>query len=255
MALRLLTVVFLVSLTAAAELPDMSAMHAKCYSLLHGMSSSAYSKTELAMICRSMLPMEACSEFAKELGEKPWSPSTIGRTCGRWEEQWADRALQMSDRELQDSVQEWQAQVDDIMKKKTAVGVCNSPEDKPTKLEDCTVQKNEEFPKYTKELNDALQGKYKAMQSGAGEKAEEAKKQAEEKVEEVKEQVGATRLHSKTRPVLGMSSGFPTVAGLAGASLVVMVLAFVAASRRARNGAVRVDSETHCTTDAEMLVQ
>jgi len=163
MASRLLGLLALFALAAASpdEFPDtaaMASMHANCYSLLTGMGRSSYSKTELQMICRAQLPMDVCRAAANELGEKPWSPATIGRTCGKWEEQWTERALLMTPEERELEMTNWQAQMDEITRKKAALGICSGKS-----LNECVDYKKEEYPKYHQQFNEAYKNKRKCF--------------------------------------------------------------------------------------------
>jgi predicted outer membrane protein len=175
MASRLLGLLALFALAAASpdEFPDtaaMAAIHANCYSLLTGMGRSSYSKTELSMICRAQLPTEVCRAASNELGEKPWSPATIGRTCGKWEEQWTERALLMTPEERELEQVDWQAKIDEITRKKAAVGICTGKS-----VNECASYKAEEYPKYTKQLNEAYKQKHKAWEEASlGPGAEDA---------------------------------------------------------------------------------
>jgi hypothetical protein len=168
MAPGFLGLLALASLAAASpdEFPDtaaMAGMHANCYSLLTGMGRSSYSEAELSMICRARLPMEVCRAAANELGEKPWSPATIGRTCGKWDEQWTERALLMTPEERQLYQKDWQAKINDVVKKKAYVGwECPQRQTGPDPVDQCTKYKNEEYPKLTAELNEVYKQKTEA---------------------------------------------------------------------------------------------
>jgi len=165
MASGLVGLLALASLAAASpdEFPDataMAAMHANCYSLLTGMGRSSYSKTELSMICRAQLPMEVCHAAASELGEKPWGPATIGRTCGKWQEQWTERVLLMTpeDREMEQI--DWQANLDEITRKKAALGICTGKT-----VNECASYKQTEYPKYTQQMNEVYKKKRTAWEN------------------------------------------------------------------------------------------
>lgn len=157
MAQRFLCAFAVAPLAAAGSgnAPDMSGIHGKCYALLQGMSASRYSQAELSMLCRAKLPVEVCRATAKDLGEKPWSPSAIGRTCGKWEEQWSSRMLLVSPEERHEALEDWEAQVDDIMMAKAAVGICSNKT-----VDECAVYKRDEYPKYAMQLNDAMKQKH-----------------------------------------------------------------------------------------------
>lgn len=155
----------------------MAAVHSKCYALLSGASASTYNQAELSMLCRSKLPVEVCRMAAGELGPTPWSPSTMGRACGKWEEQWSERAVQMSPEERRLDGEDWQAQIDEITRKKAAVGICTGKA-----VDECAAHKREEYPKYTKQLNDAMAEKYRSYRddrSGLGAAGEGAPAEAE----------------------------------------------------------------------------
>lgn len=240
MAQRCIRALALVPFAAAdfgGDTPDMSNIQGKCYSLLQGMSASPYSQAELFMLCRAKLPVDVCRSTAEDLGEKPWSPSTIGRTCGMWEEQWAVRMLMVSPEEREQALEDWEAQVDDIMKKKSAVGVCTNKT-----VDECVVYKREEYPKYTKQLNDAMKDKHDQWtgHSGATERAvidEELRPSADGKFEVV---------HLRGRKISGIDIQ-PALCVVGGAAVVGLAAAILA-MRRSRH---RLSASILFESDAE----
>ncbi|CAK0859810.1 unnamed protein product [Prorocentrum cordatum] len=100
-------------------------------------------------------------------GAQGFCPSpTIGRTCGKWEEQWTERSLRMTPEERELEQTDWQAKIDDITKKKAAVGICAN-KTAPMTMNECVSYKSREYPKYHKQLNDAYKEK-RAAYDAAG---------------------------------------------------------------------------------------
>lgn len=139
----------------AAAGADASALRAPCRSVLAGAGKSHYSRAELLMICRSRLPSEVCRGAALELGERPWSSATMDRACGKWEEQHAHRMLIAAPERREQALEDWVAQVDDVMKQKTAVGACTNET-----VDACVAYKREGTSNYTRQLNDAMAEKH-----------------------------------------------------------------------------------------------
>lgn len=201
----------------------MAAVHSKCYALLSGASASTYNQAELSMLCRSKLPVEVCRMAAGELGPTPWSPSTMGRACGKWEEQWSERAVQMSPEERRLDGEDWQAQIDEITRKKAAVGICTGKA-----VDECAAHKREEYPKYTKQLNDAMAEKYRSYRddrSGLGAAGEGAPAEAEAYVADAGG--ASTGAVSQPKQVLSSSEGGERDNGLAAVAVAALGVAAV----------------------------
>ncbi|CAK0839107.1 unnamed protein product [Prorocentrum cordatum] len=99
--------------------PGAWGLRARCRSALAGAGESRHGLAELLMVCRSRLPAEVPSGLSPvELGERPWSTSTVDRACGKWEQQHAHRVLLVAPERREQVMEDWVAQVDDVMKQK-----------------------------------------------------------------------------------------------------------------------------------------
>jgi len=219
-----------VALASPGGFPDMAPVHSKCYSLLSGMSASPYNQAELTMICRSKLPVEVCRMAAAELGPTPWQPSTIGRTCGKWQEQWTERVAHMTAEERRLDGEGWQHQIDEITRKKASVGICTGKT-----VDECARYKSEEYPRYTKQLNDAMQEKYKSWKETMAEAQAEAKLAAAKIDESNDMQNPLSQRYEAGRPTRGAAGrGGGALAALVGSGALCALAAAAMARRAAR---------------------
>jgi len=240
MALRLAAVLVVAQFDIASSegdvAADMEVVHANCRSLMEGLSSSSYSKTELSMVCRAKLPTEVCHAAARDLGEKPWSSSKMDAICKSWEERWTDRWRALEEREQRvRALEDWEAQVDEIMKKKTEVGVCNN-----LTVDECTVYKRDVYPKYPEELNDAMKEKHEQWRQGSPTSAPDIT------VHDSKFQVlGAPHVERWPANGLAVAGATSTVAAAVGALLLFLSLGrlLIGVRRRPSSPVAEADSE------------